>query len=45
MTPATTDAATTDTTTSVERYLACMAAHDWHGLAASVVAEVMQQSS
>jgi SnoaL-like domain len=33
---ATTDAPTTDTTTSVERYLACMAAHDWDGLAAAV---------
>jgi ketosteroid isomerase-like protein len=36
MTSATTDATTTDTTTSVERYLACMAAHDWHGLAATI---------
>ena len=28
--------ATTDTTTNVERYLACMAAHDWDGLAATI---------
>jgi hypothetical protein len=27
---------TTATTTSVERYLACMAAHDWDGLAATI---------
>jgi hypothetical protein len=27
-------------TDSVERYLACMAAHDWHGLAATVAADV-----
>jgi SnoaL-like domain len=36
MTPATTDAATTDAATSIERYLACMAAHDWDGLAATI---------
>jgi len=30
---ATTD---TDTTTAVERYLTCMAAHDWDGLAATI---------
>jgi SnoaL-like domain len=28
--------ATTDTTTNVERYLACMAARDWGGLAATI---------
>lgn len=28
--------ATTDATTNVERYLACMAAHDWGGLAATI---------
>ena len=28
--------ATTDTTTTVERYVACMAAHDWDGLAATI---------
>ncbi len=28
--------ATTDTTTNVERYLACMAARDWDGLAATI---------
>ena len=36
MTSATTDAAATGATTSVERYLACMAAHDWDGLAATI---------
>ncbi len=29
----------TDTTTAVERYLACMAAHDWDGLAATIADE------
>jgi SnoaL-like domain len=28
--------ATTDATTNVERYLACMAAYDWDGLAATI---------
>jgi hypothetical protein len=33
-------AATTDTdTTAVERYLTCMAAHDWDGLAATIADE------
>ena len=34
MTAAMTDA--TSATTNVERYLACMAAHDWDGLAATI---------
>lgn len=29
-------AATTDATTNVERYLSCMVAHDWDGLAATI---------
>jgi SnoaL-like domain len=39
MTSAPSDTATTDTdtTTAVERYLTCMAAHDWDGLAATIV--------
>jgi len=37
MTMSATDA--TGTTTSVERYLACMAAHDWDGLAATIADE------
>jgi SnoaL-like domain len=38
MTSAPSDTATTDTdtTTAVERYLTCMAAHDWDGLAATI---------
>jgi len=39
MTSAPSDTATTDTgtATAVERYLTCMAAHDWDGLAATIV--------
>ena len=29
----------TSATTNVERYLACMAAHDWDGLAATIAEE------
>ncbi|HEY6417096.1 MAG TPA: nuclear transport factor 2 family protein [Acidimicrobiales bacterium] len=38
MTSAPSDTATTDadTTTAVDRYLTCMAAHDWDGLAATI---------